>query len=288
MATSQFAPKTAVRPPRRPDQLNGVGGRMDPQDKFGNAAVRDWIAQDHIGPYDSRFRAPEALGENFQVDRGQLTFDAEGTEGGRFHTREPHIPGVGASGLTIGRGYDIGQHSASQATTALTNAGLSTEQADAYAGAAGKTRGGAQQWLNNNGAELDEITPEQQKALFETTYQEMQDDVQRISDKPGVVSRYGELDLDEVDPAIRDILVDLRYRGDYTPNSRGGVQGLAASDDLEGLAAQMADRDAWSNVPNDRFERRRDYLQEAVEERRIEDALSPSFVIPGTEHAGPQ
>ncbi|MEX0729512.1 MAG: hypothetical protein WED00_03675 [Aquisalimonadaceae bacterium] len=38
--------------------------------------------------------------------KGLLTFEAEGTEGGRFHSRHLHVPS-GMSGLTLGRGYDF-------------------------------------------------------------------------------------------------------------------------------------------------------------------------------------
>jgi hypothetical protein len=37
--------------------------------------------------------------------RGRLTFDAEGQEGGPWHSRHFHVPDA-TSGLIIGRGYD--------------------------------------------------------------------------------------------------------------------------------------------------------------------------------------
>src|SRR5690606_15881110 len=56
-------------------------------------------------------------------DRGGLTFDAEGTEGGKYHSRVLHVPGP-SSGLTIGRGYDMGSKSAGEITTDLVAAGV--------------------------------------------------------------------------------------------------------------------------------------------------------------------
>jgi len=38
--------------------------------------------------------------------RGRLTFDAEGQEGGPWHSRHFHVPGA-TSGLIIGRSYDL-------------------------------------------------------------------------------------------------------------------------------------------------------------------------------------
>lgn len=259
------------------DQASPLG--MQAAGGGGNDLVRHWIASQHQGPYE-RAHGTADLGPDFQVPRGQLTFDAEGTEGGRYHSRAAHVPSVGASGVTIGRGYDVGQHGSQQAIEALTGAGVSPEQAAILAEAAGKKQGSAQSWLAQNQGRLEELTPEQQKALFETTYGDMAADVQRISSKSDTRAAYGEVDLDAVDPTVRDLLVDLRYRGDYTPATRRGVQPLAAADDLAGMAAHLADRDQWSSVPADRFARRRDYAAEAVEEQQIARSLPYTFAAP--------
>ena len=46
------------------------------------------------------------------VPKGQLTFDAEGNNNKNsiYYSRIPHVPLVGKSGVTIGRGYDLSQH----------------------------------------------------------------------------------------------------------------------------------------------------------------------------------
>lgn len=252
----------------------------------GNSMVRDWVAAEHEGPYDRRYGRQQDEGDAFAVDQGQLTFDAEGREnpGGRFHSRVPHVPG-GASGVTIGRGYDIGQHTAAGTVNDLTAAGISPEQAEAYAGASGRSGQGAAAWLSQNRGALGEITPEQQAALFGTTYGEHLADVERISNKDDVVEAYGASSMDRVDPAIRDLFVDLRYRGDYHGTSRRHVQQYAVGNDLPGLAEDLADRDLWASVPQDRFDRRRLYAEEAVEEREIERGLLFGFRAP-LEHLG--
>jgi hypothetical protein len=46
---------------------------------------------------------------------GLLTWGAEGTEGGRFHSRVLQFP-PGASGLTLGRGYDMKEPASTKST----------------------------------------------------------------------------------------------------------------------------------------------------------------------------
>ena len=64
-----------------------------------------------------------------------------------------------------------------------------------------------------------------------------------------------------------DLLIDLKYRGDYTPDSRVLVQPLASRNDLAGLAQVMKQRTNWPNVPKDRFERRVAFLDKALAAR---------------------
>ena len=55
---------------------------------------------------------PAEAEDAFTVPFGQITFDAEGQEQrGKYFSRSPHVPGP-ASGITIGRGYDLGSRSA--------------------------------------------------------------------------------------------------------------------------------------------------------------------------------
>ncbi|MFK7928109.1 MAG: SH3 domain-containing protein [Myxococcota bacterium] len=208
----------------------------------------------------------------FVVARGQLTFDAEGTEGGAFHTRTAHWPG-GASGVTIGRGYDLGHNSEADILRHMESAGIAATDAAKFAGAAGITGRSARAWLNGHKDELPEISPEQQKLLFDIVYGALSQDVERISGNYArvVSEREGgerddyEIDWDTLHPAIRDLVVDLRYRGDYTPTTRVYVQPLAIANDLNGMADLMANRTRWSSVPRDRFNRRAQYMRAAVE-----------------------
>ena len=199
---------------------------------------------------------------DFKVDRGQLTFDAEGQESGAFHSRKAHVPSD-SSGVTIGRGYDMREKKADKIEADLKKAGVSDDQAKLFAQAAGKKGDEARKFIKDTPG-LKEITPAQQKKLFELSYAELEADVKRICGKDDVVKKYGETDWDKLHPAIRDVLVDLRFRGDYTPTAREKIQALVAKNDLKGFAAALKVRGDWDGVPKDRFDRRTSLLDAAV------------------------
>lgn len=202
----------------------------------------------------------------FKVANGQLTFDAEGAEGGKYHSRTIHWPG-GVSGVTIGRGYDMGQRTSKQILGHMEAAGITGTQATLLSQSAGLTGKAAGDWTSANKSKVGEITPEQQEALFNIVYAEMKKSVTDISERggeKGAKTVYGDVDFDKLHPAIMDLVVDLRYRGDYHSESRKKVQPLMVKNDLKGLATLMADRNYWKSVPEDRFNRRKKFMADAV------------------------
>jgi len=195
------------------------------------------------------------------VAAGQVTFDAEGNDNpdSIYYSRVAHKP-PGISGVTIGRGYDLG-HRGSRETIVqeLTGAGIDL---DAFSGAIGLQGNEAQSWLNANKETLPELTYDQQKKLFEFSYNSMEATVRRICNKSDVVAKYGATDFDTLNSAILEIAVDMCFRGDYTPNSRKRVQPCIADNDFEGFFKVISDQAYWSNVPNDRFKRRVQFLND--------------------------
>ena len=104
-------------------------------------------------------------GENdpFIVPYGQLTFDAEGLEKrGPFFSRKAHVPGA-FSGVTIGRGYDMGSRSASEIIADLTAAGIDQATAERFSEARGLKGSKAKIFVKQKKLDQIEITPEQQK-----------------------------------------------------------------------------------------------------------------------------
>jgi len=204
----------------------------------------------------------------FEVEEGQVTFDAEGTEGGRYPTRTAHWPG-GASGVTIGRGYDLGSRSRKEVLGHMMEAGIPEATAKRYAKGAGLKGKPAARFVRN--AQLPEITPAQQKALFQIVYGELESDVMRISGNYAKTLGRAknnpddfQVDWETLDPRLRDLAIDLRFRGDYTPATRRRFQPLLIANDVDGMRKLMSDRKFWKNVPDDRFQRRIDFLNDEL------------------------
>jgi len=86
---------------------------------------------------------------NIEPDRGEVTWKSEGTEGGKHHSRRLHVP-TDSSGLTLGRGYDMGKRSAADIVSDLTRAGVVLKDAQTLSGAAGLTGDEARQFIRDH------------------------------------------------------------------------------------------------------------------------------------------
>lgn len=192
--------------------------------------------------------------------KGRLTWEAEGQEGGRYHSRILHVPSA-SSGLTVGRGYDLRERSRAEVTRDLAAAGLPAAQSSTIAGAARMAGSAAEQFIVDNDLLDFEISASVQLHLFETVYAAMEQDVIRICGKQDVLERYGTTNWQALDPRIRDTLVDLRFRGDYTGSTRRHVQPTVVANDLNAFRQVIGNAGLWNSVPGDRFQRRVRYLQ---------------------------
>lgn len=203
------------------------------------------------------------MADALKPSRGMVTFESEGVEspGSQFHSRVLHVPG-GASGVTIGRGYDMKLKSAAKIESELAACGVPAADAKEMGKATGLSGAGANAFKNAH--KSFQISQETQVKLFEISYREEEAEVKRISAKPDCVAAFGAADWDKAHPAIRDIFVDLKFRGDYTPASRKLIQKLLVRNDLAGLAAAMKSQANWAGVPSDRFKRRNDFLTKAL------------------------
>ena len=194
---------------------------------------------------------------------GLLTFRAEGNEGGRYHSRVFHAP-TESSGLTIGRGYDMKMRSKSEIRDDFLEAGQDTTVATLISQAAGMTGTHAEDFIAENHLENFVLSGEVQVALFDLEYARQAADTERLATKADVTEAYGETNWDALDGTIKEVLVDLRYRGDYTPTSRRFLQVHVAGNDLAAFSGEIADQDNWPNGPERRFQLRVDCCQAAV------------------------
>ncbi|MCO4315360.1 calcium-binding protein [Pectobacterium versatile] len=151
-----------------------------------------------------------------RVPQGQITFDGEGNDipNSRDFSRVIHWPGNPKSGVTLGRGYDMGKRTKGEVYSDMLRIGIGSEKASLIAMGAGPRWTGASAGLfvKEYKTKIGTITHQQQAELFNMVY------VRYIEIAKKRYADYSEnvpdrVNWDELHPAIRDILVDLAYQG---------------------------------------------------------------------------
>jgi hypothetical protein len=241
-----------VLPDRIEAEWNGLRWTLDAQGRL-QSLEQPGSAPSTVTQYALMCQGDDAPW--FTVAEGQVTFDEEGQEGTRFHSRWLHWPG-GASGVTLGRGYDMGQRSAVSIRSDLIAAGVAQAVATAFADGAGLTGSAASDFVAQKRHVCGNLTPGQQRRLFAAVFDVLEADTKRICDKADVVAKYGAVDFTALDARIWTVVVDLRFRGDYTPAARAVMQKAVVDNDLAAFKAALSDRTRWSNVPQARFDAR--------------------------------
>ena len=112
--------------------------------------------------------------------------------------------------------------------------------------------------LQDNNLKNTIITRLQQKELFKITYRNEAKEAKRL------VNKYYKISWGPLYKKIKEILVDLKYRGDFRPRSKRQAMGLlraaVKSNSLRYLKRVMGTKRLRRNVPKYRFIARRDYL----------------------------
>lgn len=188
---------------------------------------------------------------------GKVTFESEGAEKGPYHSRILHVPSP-TSGLTLGRGYDMKMKNKFKINQDLIKAGLKVADAQKLSDASGLSGSTAKAFIKTQKLENFEITQQQQVNLFNISYKEEEAETKRLCTKVDVISKYGKCDWAKLDSAIKQILVDLKFRGDYTGSTRKFLQKHVVANDTKGFLKVLSDRSKWisQRVPSDRFQRR--------------------------------
>ena len=145
------------------------------------------------------------------------------------------------------------------------DAGVDADEADIISEAAGLTGPQAEVFIADKDLVDFTITWAEQLKLFEVAYGEIEQDTRRLATKDNVQRKYGVTDWENLDETIQEILVDLRYRGDYTPSCRRFLQHHVARNDLARFTEETDYRDRWLNVPSDRFKQRTAFCRNAVD-----------------------
>lgn len=162
--------------------------------------------------------------------------------------------------MTIGRGYDLGQRP--NLMEDLQAAGIVDPLLSWLVEAKGLRGLATSEFLAKapSTPKKTRITRKQQYELFLNVYMEMKREVVRISNKDVVEYLYGVLDWDSVHVRIQDVLIDLKFRGDYDGDVRRFLQKPFVLNDYETIRSLMVDRKRWPTVATDRFQRRAGYL----------------------------
>ena len=159
------------------------------------------------------------------VGEGQITFDAEGidyvtaVEPFRQHrypffSRVLHWPGDNKSGVTLGRGYDMGSRGAGEIFVTLRRAGIEEDKATICSKAAFLRGKKAGLFVTVYGPLVGEITHQQQTSLFRISYREKVDYAQNLYRAYQPMSAWMMLDS-----KVRDVVVDILYQGFHHPEA---------------------------------------------------------------------
>ena len=203
-------------------------------------------AHSHYFPWSATPVRVDPGSPYLKVRFGQSTFDAEGTEmPGPFFSRHISWPG-GHSGVTLGRGYDMGQRTQLQVARELMAAGMRRPDAIRLAAGAGLRGRAAELFVKNRETTAPIIDLSVQQRLFEEiTTPEVIADIKRILSKPETEQKYGSTSWNDLPTTVKEFLFDLRYRGDYTPKTREIIQPLISSGRFEDLALVAQDEERW-------------------------------------------
>jgi uncharacterized protein (TIGR02594 family) len=165
------------------------------------------------------------------LQSGQLTAQGEGSDA---QTRHIHWPNTDASGVTLGKGYDIGSRTAEQVIRELTAAGMPVDQATKVSKGAGLKGAAAGKFVRDNKDSVGVISTDVQYALLSTMLVEYTEKARRTAtdtradsnnrNAAGQERAQGEeagtfvmsqVEWSGLHPAMVEFLTDLIYQGGY-------------------------------------------------------------------------
>lgn len=155
------------------------------------------------------------------------------------------------SGVSIGFGYDMRERTPERVWEDLSQVEppITQEWITALSLAAGITGDAAQAFVDDHGTIF--LTLEQADSLFDVTYAEETAFAREFATSPGSLGslgvEYPAADWGSLDPAIRGILIDLKFRGDYRPwwPQQQTLQAAVAANDPEGVLTAIRDATAF-------------------------------------------
>ncbi|EOV9682721.1 peptidoglycan-binding protein [Cronobacter malonaticus] len=189
---------------------------------------------------------PRITSGPLHVREAQFTFDNEGTDyitatnPFRPHpypwfSRILHWPHSAASGVTLGRGYDMGNRSAGEIFATLRQAGIEEYKTILASKSAFLKGREAASFVKVYGPLFGEITHQQQLRLFEIAIQFYISRAKRVFNKNKAKMAYA-ISWENMRPALRDIFIDSLYQG---CKSADEFARLILLDDLESVRTYL-------------------------------------------------
>ena len=134
-----------------------------------------------------------------------------------------HWPGNDASGVTIGRGYDLGSRSETDVFNDMSSSGVPDSIAKNISKGAGLKGNEADSFVRNNKTIIGEISRAAQYKLFNLVYPRY---IKRANNNyVRWTNGKGPISWDLLDPKIRDVIVDFVYQG-FTKSERPMVKSM--------------------------------------------------------------
>lgn len=207
-----------------------------------------------------------------------LTFNNEGNDNpnSEWYTRKAHWP-KGASGVTIGRGYDMKERTEEEVKNHLLESGVSPVNANRLAKGAKLVGNNAKEFLKE--VEDIELDKDQEIKLFGLAYSSKVKDFNRICQKSSVESLYGKCHLDKIDPKIKEFAIDLLYTGQYVGETRKKIQKAIVTNDYMTLIEVAKDKPLWIKAGENRWRQRVKHLEAAKKQYDINQGQSSSVQI---------
>lgn len=156
----------------------------------------------------------DAIRSQKKILEGRLTYNAEGNDisSSIYYSRVIHWPGNDLSGVTLGRGYDMGDRTEANVYSDMVASGIPSEQAAKISKGAGLKGNSARDFVLSNKSSVGEITLQQQKSLFAIIYPKYVDRaISNYAKWTNGVS--GAKPWGELDSTIQEVLVDFVYQG---------------------------------------------------------------------------
>ncbi|OAT76777.1 hypothetical protein A9B99_22715 [Mangrovibacter phragmitis] len=156
----------------------------------------------------------DALKSQKKTLKGKLTYNAEGNDipSSMYYSRVIHWPGNNLSGVTLGRGYDMGDRSEADVYRDMVASGIPNGQAGKISKGAGLKGNSAHDFVSSNKNDIGEITLEQQESLFALIYPKyVERAISNYNKWTNGVS--GAKPWVELTPPIQEVLVDFVYQG---------------------------------------------------------------------------